>query len=82
MKKKFFLNKTVAALSEKQIADLDSIFGGVADIPIDDIIHYPTGGGGPRCPDGYYWHEGTARCIRDGEYPYEEAKQTTTREHA
>ena len=64
MKKKFFLHKTVDALSEKQIKDLDQVFGGVVGIPIDDIIHYPTGGGGPRCPDGYYWNVNRGRCMK------------------
>ncbi|MFK7749108.1 MAG: hypothetical protein AB8B65_12005 [Kordia sp.] len=62
MKKKFFLNKTVDALSEKQIEDLNAIFGGAEDIPVDD--HIPTGGGGPRCPDGYYWNVNLGRCLR------------------
>lgn len=78
MKKKFFLNKTVDALSEKQIEDLDKIFGGVAAAAAgavglpwdDDIIHIPTGGGGPRCPDGFYWHERYG-CLREGELPHE-----------
>ncbi|QHI36022.1 hypothetical protein IMCC3317_13750 [Kordia antarctica] len=77
MKKKFFLHKTVDALSEKQLKDLNQVFGGLATnssdaagIPNDDIIHYPTGGGGPRCPDGFYWHSGVQRCIKDGTYPH------------
>lgn len=67
MKKKFFLHKTMDALSEKQVKDLNQIFGGLKDVPVD--IHYPTGGGGPRCPDGYYWHEGVSRCLKNGTYP-------------
>lgn len=67
MKKKFFLNKTVTALTDKQIEDLNAIFGGVADVPADPYI--PTGGGGPRCPDGYYWHDGVGRCLKNGTYP-------------
>jgi hypothetical protein len=67
MNKKFFLSKTVDALSEKQVKDLDQVFGGLRDIPV--VIHYPTGGGGPRCLDGYYWHEGVQRCIKNGTYP-------------
>lgn len=74
MKKKFFLNKTVDALSEKQIEDLDKIFGGAQDIP--DETHIPTGGGGPRCPDGYYWHDGVGRCLRIGTYPEKKATRT------
>ncbi|MFK7749109.1 MAG: hypothetical protein AB8B65_12010 [Kordia sp.] len=81
MKKKFFLNKTVDALSEKQLKDLNTVFGGLATrgeeaagVPWDDdIIHYPTGGGGPRCPDGYYWNVNLGRCLREGDYPYEPA---------
>jgi len=77
MKKKFFLHKTVDALSEKQLEDLGKVFGGLhtnssdaAGIPYDDdIIHIPTGGGGPRCPWGYYWHEGVQDCIKNGTYP-------------
>jgi hypothetical protein len=80
MKKKFFLHKTVDALSEKQIEDLDNIFGGLADVPNDDIIHYPTGGGGPRCPDGYYWHERLGRCLKDGELPYEPVEHAPVRQ--
>lgn len=67
MKKKFFLHKTVDALTEKQVDDLNNIFGGIKDIPVD--IYYPTGGGGPHCPDGFYWHEGVQRCIKNGTYP-------------
>lgn len=72
MKKKFFLHKTVDALSKKQIEDLDQVFGGlvtipidgIISIPIDDIIYYPTGGGGPRCPDGYYWNVNRGSCMK------------------
>jgi hypothetical protein len=79
MKKKFFLHKTVDSLSEKQLTDLNQVFGGLATtdgsdaagIPYDDIIHYPTGGGGPRCPDGYYWNATVGDCLKDGVYPHE-----------
>jgi len=67
MKKNFFLHKTVDALSEKQIKDLNAIFGGAQDEPMDPYI--PTGGGGPRCPDGYYWHTGLGRCLKEGTLP-------------
>lgn len=70
MKKNFFLSKTVDALSEKQIKDLNTIFGGAVDIPIE--IYYPTGGGGPRCPDGFYWHDGLGRCLEIGTVPYKD----------
>ena len=78
MKKKFFLQKTVDALTDKQIDDLNNVFGGLstsatnaAGVPIDDdIIHYPTGGGGPRCPDGYYWNHYYQRCFKEGDYPH------------
>ena len=81
MKKKFFLNKTVEALSEKQVTDLNSIFGGAVrtddsgavGVPNDDIIYYPTGGGGPRCPHGYYWNSHLGRCLRDGEVSHDVA---------
>ncbi|WP_430409454.1 hypothetical protein [Kordia sp.] len=77
MKKKFFLHKTVDALTEKQVTDLNNVFGGLSQGSVDasglvyddDIIYIPTGGGGPRCPWGYYWHEGVQRCIKDGTYP-------------
>ncbi|MGH1388219.1 hypothetical protein [Kordia sp.] len=75
MKKKFFLNKTVDALSEKQIEDLNAIFGGAQDIP--DETHIPTGGGGPRCPDGYYWHDGVQECLKNGTYPARPAERRT-----
>jgi len=67
MNKKFFLSKTIDALSENQVKDLNAVFGGAQDIPADTYI--PTGGGGPRCPDGYYWHEGVGGCIKNGTYP-------------
>ena len=69
MKKNFFLKKSIDELSDKQLKDLDAVFGGVRDIPV--VIYYPTGGGGPRCPYGFYWHSGTERCYRNGSYPIE-----------
>jgi hypothetical protein len=65
MNKKFFLSKTVDALSEKQAKDLDQVFGGLK--PSQPYI--PTGGGGLRCPDGFYWHTGVQACIKNGTYP-------------
>lgn len=66
MNKKFFLSKTVDALSDKQVKDLNNVFGGLRDIPVE--IYYPTIAA-PRCPDGFYWHDGVSRCIKDGTYP-------------
>ncbi|WP_046757966.1 hypothetical protein [Kordia jejudonensis] len=81
MKKKFFLHKTVDALTEKQINDLNSVFGGLSQgasdtavgLPYDDDIHIPTGGGGPRCPYGYYWNHYYGRCFKEGDYPHDVA---------
>jgi hypothetical protein len=73
MKKKFFLNKTVDALSTNQVNDLNAVFGGAQDVPHDPYI--PTGGGGPRCPDGYYWHDGIQGCVKNGTLPARPARR-------
>ncbi|WP_298419573.1 hypothetical protein [uncultured Kordia sp.] len=66
MKKKFFLHKTVSALTDKQVQDLDQIFGGLRDVPVE--IYYPTIAA-PMCPDGFYWHSGVNQCLKNGTYP-------------
>jgi hypothetical protein len=76
MKKKFFLHKTVDALSEKQVEDLNQIFGGIANIPVE--IYYPTIAN-PACPDGFYWHNGVNRCLKNGTYPALPAEKLTVR---
>lgn len=47
MKKSFFLSKGFEKFSNKQINDLSLIKGGA--IPVDDdVIYYPTSGGGKK----------------------------------
>lgn len=61
MKKSFFLSKGLDKFSELQINDLSDIKGGAIYIP--DVIYYPTGGGGFRCPDGQVWSEKLRKCV-------------------
>ncbi|CAL2057593.1 hypothetical protein [Tenacibaculum sp. 190524A05c] len=62
MKKSFFLPKGLEKFSNKQINDLSLIKGGA--IPTDDdVIYYPTSGGGGKCPHGQVWSHKLQRCV-------------------
>ena len=57
MKKNFFLKKTINELSEKQLKDLDAIFGGRPPIP----VYLPTRAF--RCIEGMHWNDTLGRCV-------------------
>jgi hypothetical protein len=62
MKKSFFLPKGLEKFSNNQLNDLSLIKGGA--IPADDdVIYYPTSGGGKNCPYGQVWSDKLQRCI-------------------
>lgn len=62
MKKSFFLSKGLNKFSDLQISNMKDIKGGIATIP-GDVIYYPTGGGGKRCPEGQVWSDKFGKCV-------------------
>ena len=69
MKKVFVLSKGLEKFSTKQIENMESLVGGVKDVPV--VIYYPTSGG-RHCPQGQFWSESLGRCI--GRIQKEEVK--------
>lgn len=63
MKKTFFLTKGLNKFSNLQIEDLQNVRGGAIGEANDDIIYYPTSGGGKKCPPGQIWSDKFQMCM-------------------
>lgn len=63
MKKDFFLSKGLEKFSSQELKNMQDITGGIIGVPVDDIIYYPTGGGGRLCPVGMVWSNAQGKCV-------------------